>query len=146
MATKSTDLKAFFANHVEKVADTEYIASKRIKDESGNPMKWILRPISNARMDEIQRECTYYPKDKNGVEQQRLDTTKYISMITAETVVWPDLNNAELQDSWKVLNPCALLQVMLSVPGEYQKLKIEAQRVNGMMESMNDMVDDAKNS
>ena len=59
------------------------------------------------------------------------------------TVV-PDLNNKELQDSYKVMGADALLKTMLT-PGEYADYVQKVQEVCGFDTSLQDEVDEAKN-
>ena len=58
--------------------------------------------------------------------------------------VFPNLNDAELQDSYGVKTPDALLKKMLK-PGEYTEYKAKVMEVNGYDMSMEELVDEAKN-
>ena len=58
--------------------------------------------------------------------------------------VYPNLNDAELQDSYGVKGADALLKKML-LPGEYTEYKAKVMEVNGYDMSMEELVDEAKN-
>ena len=57
--------------------------------------------------------------------------------------MFPDLNNAELQDSWGVAKPEQLVGAML-IGGEFDDYVTEVFRVNGF-KTENELVDEAKN-
>ena len=61
----------------------------------------------------------------------------------AKCTVFPDLNNAELQDSWGVTKPEELLGAML-IGGEFDDYVTEVFRINGF-KAEQDLVDEAKN-
>jgi hypothetical protein len=58
--------------------------------------------------------------------------------------VFPNLNDAELQDSYGVKSADELLKKML-LPGEYSEYKAKVMEVNGYDMSMEELVDEAKN-
>ena len=65
-------------------------------------------------------------------------------MIVASTV-FPDLYDSELQDSYGVKTPEALLYAMVDNAGEYQDFTIWMQRFQGFTKSIDEKVNDAKN-
>jgi len=58
--------------------------------------------------------------------------------------VFPNLNDSELQDSYKVMSADKLLKVMLK-PGEYQDYLKKVQEVNGYDVPLDELVEEAKN-
>ena len=50
---------------------------------------------------------------QRGAFTRELDNVKYSAMLLAASVVYPDLNDAELQDSYGVKTPEALINKML---------------------------------
>ena len=63
---------------------------------------------------------------------------------TVACTVFPNLNDKELQDSYKVMGADALLKTMLT-PGEYAEYLTKIQEVCGFDTTMQDEVDEAKN-
>ncbi|EQG32401.1 phage XkdN-like family protein [Clostridioides difficile DA00129] len=61
-----------------------------------------------------------------------------------ETIVFPDLHDAELQNSYGVMGAEELLTTMLT-PGEYTDLSSEVGEVNGFDRTFEDKVEEAKN-
>ena len=58
----------------------------------------------------------------------------------------PDLYDAELQDSYGVKTPEDLLLAMVDSPGEYNDLAAYVQKFQGFDVSLDDKVQEAKNS
>lgn len=143
-----SDFRAFMAENVLPVENKKIIVSKRFL-EDGKPVPWEIRAITNDE-DEALRET--YTKmvpapgraGKRGQMMQRLDSTAYASALTAACIVYPNLDNAELQDSYHVKGAPALLRAMLT-PGELGDLATEVQAHCGFDIALDDKVDEAKN-
>lgn len=133
MANK-TSLNGFFKENVEELKNTFYPASKRMKDENGKPIKWEIRFIPNPIMSKIKEDRA------NGTISQ---IEAGLRMAVA-AIVYPDLNNAALQDSYGVKNPKDLLSAMLS-SAELDKLEEVVVEANGYTEDFNEKVEKAKN-
>ena len=73
-------------------------------------------------------------------------TSKYMASLIIKSVVEPDLNCSELQDSYGVKNPRDLIMAMIDDPGEYNAFAEFINEFNGFNESIEDKVDEAKNS
>lgn len=139
-------LEAFLAQNVEKVEEVEQVVSKRFKDKEGNPIKWKFKSIGSDRDTEIRKECTKRVPvpGKKGMYTPEVDIDAYTTKLAVETIVHPDLHNAQLQDSWGVKGAEALLKKML-LPGEFTKLTQIVQEVNGYDVGMDELVEQAKN-
>ena len=140
-----TDFSVFMAGNVAKNETTKYIASKRFAVK-GKPVEWEIKAIDSDLDEALRKECTKKVPiaGKRGQFNQETDTDKYIGKMCVSCVVYPDLNNAELQDSYGVKSADALLKKML-LPGEYTELKAKVMEVNGYDMSMEELVEDAKN-
>ncbi len=75
--------------------------------------------------------------------QPETDINAYMAKLAVRCTIYPDLNNVELQTSYKVMNAEELLRTMLT-PGEYQDYLTKVQEVNGFS-SMQELVEEAKN-
>lgn len=127
-----------FLNPV-KVENQEVIISKRFQ-ESGKPVPFIIRPISQDENKILIKK--FSKRDKKGFET--FDRAEYVSALTASAVVFPDLNNAELQKAYGVLGASSLLQKMLYV-GEYAELAQAVQNLSGLDKDINEDIEEAKN-
>ena len=140
-----SDFSIFMAGKAEQNETVKYVASKRFTD-NGNPVEWEIKPIDSDLDEAIRKDCTKKVPivGKRGQYTQETDTDKYIGKMCVACTVYPDLNNAELQDSYGVKCADDLLKKML-LPGEYTEYKTKVMEVNGYDMSMDDLVEEAKN-
>ncbi len=124
-----------------------YAATKSLKDENGNPLQWEFRHITSKENDKIRESCmTDIPvAGRPNLYRPKFDTRKYINKLIVESVVVPDLLDAELQDSYGVKKPEDLLYELVDDPGEYTDLTAFIQKFHGFDETLQDKVDEAKN-
>ncbi len=107
--------KGFMKENALVFERVKYVASKRFLDENGQPMEWELRSISAKEDEEIIKRCR-----KEGARGLELDKLKCVGLVMATSVVYPDLDSAELQDSYGVKSREELLRVMLTAREYYQ--------------------------
>jgi hypothetical protein len=140
-----SDFAVFMAGNAQKAETVKYVASKRFV-EKGKPVEWELKAIDSDMDELIRKECTKKvpAAGKRGQYTQETDTDKYIAKMCVACTVYPNLNDAELQDSYGVKSGDALLRKMF-LPGEYTEYKAKVMEVNGYDMSMEDLVDEAKN-
>lgn len=141
------DLSAFLAENAEKMDMIEVVISNRFKDSDGNPVSWKLKPLSAKEDEAIRKACTYREpvKGRRGQYNDRLDSDEYVKKLAAACVVFPNLADAELQNSYGVEGAGNLLVTMLS-SGEMARLLNTIQDLNGMNEDFEDKVDEVKNA
>lgn len=134
------DLTMFMAGNVLADETVKYRASKRI------PADWEIKAISSDEDEQLRKDCTKKVPiaGKRGQYTQETDTDKYICQMCVACTVFPNLNDAKLQDSYGVKSADALLKKMLK-PGEYTEYKAKVMEVNGYDMSMEELVDEAKN-
>lgn len=139
-----SDLSLFFASNVEKMSEESVIVSDRFKDKEGKPVPWKIRMITESENEEIRKSATKYTKGKNGARVPEYNQEAYVGKLIAESVVFPDLKNAELQKSYNVMGAENLAKRML-LPGEYAKLVEKIQTINGFDADINETVEEIKN-
>ena len=140
-----SDFSVFMAGNVAKAETIKYVASNRFASKD-KPVEWELKAIDSDTDEAIRKECTKKVPvaGKRGQYTQETDTDKYIAKMCAACTVYPNLNDAELQDSYGVKSADALLRKML-LPGEYTEYKAKVMEVNGYDMSMEELVEEAKN-
>ena len=140
-----SDFSVFMAGNAIKDETIKYVASERFKAK-GKPVEWELKAIDSELDELIRKECTKRVPiaGKRGQYNMETDTDKYLGRLCVACTVYPDLNNAELQDSYGVKTPDALLKKMLK-SGEYTEYKAKVMEINGYDMSMDELVDEAKN-
>lgn len=132
-------------NKVQK-QNVKYAATASLVDESGKPLEWELRPISTKEDEKIRESCTIEVpvKGKPNMYRPKTDMKAYQAKLVCAAITYPDLNNAELQNSYGVMTPEDLLREMVDSPAEYADLTVFVQKLNGF-KTLQEDVDDAKN-
>ena len=140
-----SDFSVFMAGASDGIDTVKYVASKRFM-QNKKPVEWVLKPVSSSLDEAIRKDCTKKVPivGKRGQYNQETDTDKYIGKLCVACTVYPNLNDAELQDSYGVKSGDELLKKML-LPGEYTEYKAKVMEVNGYDMSMEELVDEAKN-
>jgi hypothetical protein len=136
---------SMFMNGRDTEEIVKFVASKRFMKD-GKPVEWEIKSIDSELDEVIRKECTKRVpiNGKRGQYNQELDTVKYAGKLTVVSTVYPNLNDAELQDAYKVKTPDALIKRMLK-PGEYTAYQGKVMEVNGYDMGMEELVDEAKN-
>lgn len=136
---------AFMAGNVKKAENKKFALSARFVNENGEPELWEIKALTAGEIEELQRQymVNVPVPDKKDVYTRELDMQPYILALTAACVVEPNLNNAELQDSYVVKTPVDLLGRML-MSDEYTKLVAEVRKINSS-ETLGKLVEKAKN-
>ena len=139
-------LTAFLAENAFAVENVKFAASKRFMGDDGKPMLWEIKTITGTEDEALRKSCAKrvpIPGKKNQY-QKETDYDMYLGKLAVACTVFPDLNNKELQDSYKVMGADVLLKTMLT-PGEYADYVQKVQEVCGFDTSLQDEVDEAKN-
>lgn len=139
-------LSAFLAENAISAEPIKVVASKRFLDADKHPVEWEIKTITGTEDEVIRKSCTKrvpVPGKKN-LFQKETDYDMYLGKLAVACTVFPNLNDKELQDSYKVMGADALLKTMLT-PGEYAEYLSKIQEVCGFDVSMQDEVDGAKN-
>ena len=126
--------------------NTTYAAPESLTDEKGKPLEWEIKPITTKENDAIIDDCTYEVPitGKPGMYRTKMNQTKYRAKLICASVVYPDLNNKALQDSYGVMDSVELIREMISDAGEYNKFFEFINEYNEFT-SLQEDVDTAKN-
>lgn len=141
-----SNLSAFLSQNALKVENAKYVVSKRFLDENKRPIEWEICGITSEEDEELRKSCTRkvpVPGKRNHFVPET-DYNAYLGKLASRCTVFPNLNDAELQNSYGVMGADALLKVMLT-PGEYADYIAKVQEVNGFESSMEELVEEAKN-
>lgn len=104
----------------------------------------ILRPLTAGEADKINETCFVNKVGKKGKQERVFDVVKYNRGICAASVVYPDLNDVELQDSYEVRGADNLYSKMFLL-GESTQILNEVTEISGLNESIEDDIEEAKN-
>lgn len=141
------NLSLFLKKNKKEKKNTYYAATKSLCDADGKPLEWEIRPLTTKESEDIREECsTEVPvKGKPGMYRMKVDSKLYVAKLITSCVVFPDLFNTELQDSYDVKTPEDLLREMVDDPTEYDNFAKFIQTFTGLDETLQDKVDEAKN-
>jgi hypothetical protein len=143
-----SELAAFFKQNKPEKKNEFFPASKDFVDKDGKPLLWELRHIPTVTMKRIESACTII-KGKGKVE---FDADLYNRKKVAAAVVYPDLRNAELADSYmgdysqEDRTPENLIVLMLDDPREFNALLAKVNEMEGVNnEAVDANIEIAKN-
>ena len=139
------NLSLFLKKNKKVKANAFYPATKSLCDENGNPLLWEIKAITTAESEDIRNACTIEVPiaGKKGAYRPKMDSSLYVAKLIAASVVFPDLYNKELQDSYGVTKPEELLKELVDDPKEYNDFVEYIQNFSGLEETLDDKVEEA---
>lgn len=129
-------LSLFLKENKKERPNVKYKATRSLCDEKGEPLEWELKHISSAEYDRLWVECT--------MDNGKLDWTKFRESLIAACVVFPNLNSAELQDSYGVMEANKLVRAMVDDPTEFSRFYSFVDHMGGY-NNIEEKIEDAKN-
>lgn len=125
----------------------KHAVTKSLCDENNVPLLWEFRHMTSKENEELRESCMMEVPitGKPGVYRQKFKAGEYLRKMAAASIIFPDLLDAELQDSYGVKTPEELLLAMVDDPGEFSELTSYVQKFQGFDVSFNDKVNEAKN-
>lgn len=141
------DLSRFLKKNKVEIENIKLAATRSLCDEKGQPLLWEIKKLTTKEDNAIREECTMEVPvtGKPGMFRPKFNGNKYLAKIAARSVVFPNLNSKELQDSYGVMCAEDLIGEMIDDPGEYNSFMTKLQEYNGFTESFQEKVDEAKN-
>lgn len=143
-----SDLALFMKKNKKIRNNTFYPATKSLVDpKTGKPLEWEIKPLTTTENEQIRMECTHEVPipGKRGQFKDKINTNEYLDKLMVAAIVYPDLDDAELQDSYGVKTPEDLLKELVDDPSEYADLMSYIQEQSGFDKDMNDEIEEAKN-
>lgn len=133
------------ANKIQK-QNVKYAVTKSLMDENGEPLLWEIRPLTTKENEAIRESCTTEVpvKGKPNLYRPRVNMNAYQTRMICAAVVFPDLNDVDLQNSYGVMSAEDLIKEMVDDPAEYSDLMIFIQEISGF-KTLQEEVDEAKN-
>ncbi len=134
-------------NKIQKEESLKFVATKSIVDSQGKPIEWLFKKLTSEETDKIREMCTLdVPVEgKRNMYRPKLDINNYLVNLIVASSVEPNLNNAELQDSYGVSDAKSLLYAMVDDTGELGRLEQKIQEFNGIV-NIEDEIQEGKNS
>lgn len=139
------NFKAFMAENAIKYNEVEYVASERFVDENSKPIPWRFRILTEAESQKIRAKCKKRVTDARTRQTSiETDNEKYNDLMIEQCVIYPNLNDAALQESYGAVGAAELARTML-LPGEYANLSMAITEANGFDSGMADKIKRVKN-
>ena len=123
-----------------KAENKEVIISERFQ-EDGKPVPFVIRPITQEENQALLKKHT---KKNKKTGEETMDRLAYNHELAATAVVFPPLDNAELQKNYGTLGAAKTLAAMLYI-GEFANLFQAVQELSGLDVDINDEIEEAKN-
>lgn len=141
-----SNFSMFMKSNKKQKQNVMHPVTKSLMDEDGKPLLWEIKPLTTKENEAIREKCTVdVPvKGKPNMFRPKVDMNKYQTMLMCAAIVFPDLNNVELQNSYGVMTPEDLLKEMVDDPAEYTDLMVFVQQISGF-KTLQEEVDEAKN-
>ena len=140
-------LALFMKGNKKTRTNAFYAATKSLVDKDGKPLKWEIKHVTTEEDERIRDACTTEVpiSGKRNQFRIKIDANAYMTKQIVASVVFPNLYDAELQDSYDVKTPEDLLKQMVDDPVEFAEFASFVREFNGFEEDINDLVDEAKN-
>ncbi|EPD52755.1 hypothetical protein HMPREF1210_01135 [Paenisporosarcina sp. HGH0030] len=104
----------------------------------------VLRAVPSEEADKINERCFKNKAGRKGKQERVFDVTKYNRELCIASVVHPDLNDKELQDSYGVLGSDNLYGKLFYV-GEANQILEKVIEISGLDTSLDEEIEEAKN-
>lgn len=141
-----SNFRLFMKENKKKKENVKYAPTKSLVDENGKPLEWEFKHITSQENLDLRDECTEEVQitGKFGVYRDKTDSALYVKKLITASVVYPNLDDSELQESYGVMGAEDLLMEMVDEPGEYADLAEFVQKMQGF-KTLNEEADKAKN-
>jgi len=129
-----------------KEENAKVVASKRFVGENGKPVEWEIKCVTPKEYKQMKKDCTKRVQlpGKRGVYIPETDIDAVLCKLAVTCIVYPNLNDVDLQNGYGVMGAENLLQTML-LAGEYDALLVKVQEINGFDTLFDEKVEEAKN-
>lgn len=104
----------------------------------------ILRPLESGESDLISDRCYKNKPGRKGKQERVFDAVRYNREICVASMVHPDLNDSELQESYGVRGADNLFSKLFLL-GEANQILEKVSDISGLDTSMDDEIEAAKN-
>jgi hypothetical protein len=129
--------KAFMKGNVKEVENVSLPLDRF-------PEAIILRPLESGEDDAISERCFKNKPGRKGKQERVFDVVKYNRELCVASIVHPDLNDTELQESYGVRGADNLYQKMFYL-GESKQILEKVSEISGIDTTMDDEIEAAKN-
>jgi len=138
---------AFMKANKQVRENEKYAPTASLVGADGTPLRWEFKHITSKENEDLRESCTVDVQvtGKPNLYRPKVNTSKYLAKMIVTATVYPDLYDAELQDSYGVKTPEDLLFAIVDDAGEYQDFCVWMQKFQGFTKTLDEKVEEAKN-
>lgn len=136
------DITKFLKKNDKAEETFEYVPTMKFTDDKGNGIAWVFKKLNIDEYEKIREECTSINFADKG--KTTFNNTLFNKKFMCSSIVEPNLNNAELQDSYGVKKAEDLVTKLFDNAGEYYQLLGHLLEVNGF-KGVEEYAEEAKN-
>lgn len=143
----NSNFSKFMKSNKKVKENVEYQATASLLDDNGEPLKWVIKPLTPKEHERIREDCSYDAKVPGKPNQvvSKIRQDEYMLKVMCKSIVYPNLHDKELQDSYGVMTPEELLQCLIDDLGEYYNFSNFIMDYNGFNKSIAEKIEQAKN-
>ena len=104
----------------------------------------VLRPLTAGEADKITDRCFINKPGKKGKQERTFDAVAYNRGICTASIIYPDLQDADLQNDYGVRGAEDLYANMFLL-GESTQILEKVTEISGLGETINEDIEEAKN-
>jgi len=133
------NIEAFLLKNVEQGETERKIELDRFK------APFVIQAISEEENARLRKGSTLKRRAKGGNFVADLDTDQYVDKLVLRCIKVPDMENAQLQESYGTVGDAAATLKAMLRPGEYATLSQAIQNLNGFDEDVEEIRNEVKN-
>lgn len=137
-----SELKLFLKENKIQQENIKYGVTKSILDKNGEAVEWELRPIT-TKENEANREMCMVKRGKGKQSTHEINASHFQKLSATTSVVFPNLNSKELQDSYGVMTAEDLLMELVNNAGEFNVLMEKIMELSGFS-TLEEDIEEAK--
>lgn len=139
-----SDISVFLKDKKKATPNVKVAVCADFKDENGNAIEWEIRKLTTREMSDARTLCTSMKNVKTKGKMQNefvLDSERLLRVLTSKAVVYPDLTDKTLADSYMSDYPLDeripenLVMLMLSDKDDFETLAVAVTELNHLTDS-----------
>ena len=151
-----SDISVFLKDKKKATPNVKVAPCADFKDENGNVIEWEIKKLTTREMSDARTLCTQMKnvKVKGKIQNEFvLDSERLLRVVTSKSVVYPDLTDRAIADSYMgdypmdERTPENLIMLMLSDKDDFETLASAVAKLNNLTdaEETDEAVTTAKN-
>ncbi|MCK9616023.1 MAG: hypothetical protein M0R48_11140 [Candidatus Omnitrophica bacterium] len=140
-----SDISVFLKDKKKATPNVKVAVCDDFKDENGNAIEWEIKKLTTREISDARTLCTQIKNVKGkGPGEFVVDSERLLRVLTAKSVVYPDLTDKTIADSYMSEYPMDertpenLVMLMLSDKDDFEKLAFAVTKLNNLVDKIDD--------